>query len=183
MQRHSNMANLACYPALAIPNGFYENGSPATVTFMARPFGEAELIAVAKAYQDAAGFHLKHPARYGLIQCGLLRVAFYSEATTVILRCFASGTPRPQRAGESPAAAWKGCPYMCEASGSSRPLLAPIVLAVSPGSGRQLHCHAMCRLGCAQGGSGDVASRIQDRTRSPTLRAKSLWLRATFFRH
>ena len=28
---------------------------------MARPFGEAELIAVAKAYQDAAGFHLKHP--------------------------------------------------------------------------------------------------------------------------
>jgi Asp-tRNA(Asn)/Glu-tRNA(Gln) amidotransferase A subunit family amidase len=62
MQRHSNMANLACYPALAIPNGFYENGSPATMTFMARPFGEAELIAVAKAYQDAAGFHLKHPA-------------------------------------------------------------------------------------------------------------------------
>jgi Asp-tRNA(Asn)/Glu-tRNA(Gln) amidotransferase A subunit family amidase len=61
MQRHSNMANLACYPALAIPNGFYENGSPASVTFMARPFGEAELIAVAKAYQDAAGFHLKHP--------------------------------------------------------------------------------------------------------------------------
>ena len=62
MQRHSNMANLACYPALAIPNGFYENGSPANMTFMARPFGEAELIAVAKAYQDAAGFHLKHPA-------------------------------------------------------------------------------------------------------------------------
>ncbi len=61
MQRHSNMANMACYPALAIPNGFYENGSPATVTFMARPFGEAELIAVGKAYQDAAGFHLKHP--------------------------------------------------------------------------------------------------------------------------
>jgi Asp-tRNA(Asn)/Glu-tRNA(Gln) amidotransferase A subunit family amidase len=62
MQRHFNMANMACYPALAIPNGFYENGSPASVTFMGRPFGEAELIAVGKAYQDAAGFHLKHPA-------------------------------------------------------------------------------------------------------------------------
>ena len=62
MQRHFNMANLACYPALAIPNGFYENGSPASVTFMARPFGEAELIAVGKAYQDAAGFAHKHPA-------------------------------------------------------------------------------------------------------------------------
>jgi Asp-tRNA(Asn)/Glu-tRNA(Gln) amidotransferase A subunit family amidase len=62
MQRHFNMANLACYPALAVPNGFYETGSPASVTFMARPFGEAELIAVGKAYQDAAGFHTKHPA-------------------------------------------------------------------------------------------------------------------------
>ena len=62
MQRHFNMANLACYPALAIPNGFYESGSPASVTFMARPFGEAELIAVGRAYQEAAGFHLKHPA-------------------------------------------------------------------------------------------------------------------------
>ena len=29
---------------------------------IARPFGEAELLAVAKAYQDASGFHLKHPA-------------------------------------------------------------------------------------------------------------------------
>jgi Asp-tRNA(Asn)/Glu-tRNA(Gln) amidotransferase A subunit family amidase len=61
MQRHFNMANMACYPALAVPNGFYESGAPASVTFMARPFGEAELIAVGKAYQDAAGFHLKHP--------------------------------------------------------------------------------------------------------------------------
>lgn len=62
MQRHFNMANLACYPALAVPNGFYESGSPASVTFMARPFGEAELIAVGRAYQEAAAFHLKHPA-------------------------------------------------------------------------------------------------------------------------
>ncbi len=65
MQRHFNMANLACYPALAVPNGFYENGSPASVTFMARPFGEAELIAVGKAYQDAAGFAKKHPQLAG----------------------------------------------------------------------------------------------------------------------
>ena len=62
MQRHFNMANTAGYPALAVPNGFYDNGSPASVTFMARPFGEAELIAVGKAYQDAAGFAKKHPA-------------------------------------------------------------------------------------------------------------------------
>jgi Asp-tRNA(Asn)/Glu-tRNA(Gln) amidotransferase A subunit family amidase len=60
-QRHSNMANLACYPAINIPNGFADNGSPTNVTFFARPFGEMELLALAKAYQDAARFHLKHP--------------------------------------------------------------------------------------------------------------------------
>jgi Asp-tRNA(Asn)/Glu-tRNA(Gln) amidotransferase A subunit family amidase len=61
-QRHSNMANVACYPALAVPNGFVESGSPASITFFARPFGEAELLALGKAYQDASGFHLKRPA-------------------------------------------------------------------------------------------------------------------------
>ena len=34
---------------------------PTNVTFFARPFGEMELLALAKAYQDAAGFHLKRP--------------------------------------------------------------------------------------------------------------------------
>jgi Asp-tRNA(Asn)/Glu-tRNA(Gln) amidotransferase A subunit family amidase len=60
-QRQFNMANLACYPAVAVPNGFYDSGSPGSITFMARPFGEAELLAVAKAFQDASGHHLKHP--------------------------------------------------------------------------------------------------------------------------
>jgi Asp-tRNA(Asn)/Glu-tRNA(Gln) amidotransferase A subunit family amidase len=60
-QRHFAMANLACYPAINIPNGFLETGSPTNVTFYARPFGEMELIALAKAYQDAAGIHLKRP--------------------------------------------------------------------------------------------------------------------------
>jgi Asp-tRNA(Asn)/Glu-tRNA(Gln) amidotransferase A subunit family amidase len=62
-QRHFTMANLACYPAINVPNGFSETGSPTNATFFARPFGEMELIALAKAYQDAAGFHLKHPTK------------------------------------------------------------------------------------------------------------------------
>ena len=60
-QRHFAMANLACYPAINVPNGFLESGSPTNVTFYGRPFGEMEVIALAKAYQDAAGIHLKHP--------------------------------------------------------------------------------------------------------------------------
>jgi Asp-tRNA(Asn)/Glu-tRNA(Gln) amidotransferase A subunit family amidase len=60
-QRHSNMANLACYPAINIPNGFSDGGTPTNVTFFARPFGEMELLALAKAYQDAAVFHRVTP--------------------------------------------------------------------------------------------------------------------------
>lgn len=60
--RHFNMANLACYPALNVVNGFTEAGTPSSITFYARPFGEAELLALGKAYQDASGFHLKHPS-------------------------------------------------------------------------------------------------------------------------
>ena len=61
-QRHSAMANLATYPAVAVPNGFNAAGAPTSITFFARPFGESELLAVVKAYQDASGFHLKHPS-------------------------------------------------------------------------------------------------------------------------
>ena len=60
--RHFNMANLACYPALNVVNGFTEAGAPTSITFYARPFGEAALLALGRAYQDATGFHLKHPA-------------------------------------------------------------------------------------------------------------------------
>jgi Asp-tRNA(Asn)/Glu-tRNA(Gln) amidotransferase A subunit family amidase len=60
-QRHSTMANSACYPAVAVPNGFGEDGSPLSISFFARPFGEPELLALVKAYQDTAGFHRQTP--------------------------------------------------------------------------------------------------------------------------
>jgi Asp-tRNA(Asn)/Glu-tRNA(Gln) amidotransferase A subunit family amidase len=60
-QRHFAMANLACYPAINVPNGFLETGSPTNVVIYGRPFGEMEVIALAKAYQDAAGFHTRKP--------------------------------------------------------------------------------------------------------------------------
>jgi Asp-tRNA(Asn)/Glu-tRNA(Gln) amidotransferase A subunit family amidase len=60
---HSNMANLACYPAMNVPNGFNANGSPANCTVFGRPFNEREVIALVKAYQDVAGFHLMKPSK------------------------------------------------------------------------------------------------------------------------
>ena len=55
------MANLATYPAISMPNGFNADGSPMAINFYARPFGESELLAVAKAWQDRSGHHLEHP--------------------------------------------------------------------------------------------------------------------------
>ena len=62
-QRHFAMANLACYPAINVPNGFSETGSPTNFVIYAQPFREQEILSLAKAYQDAAGWHLKKPAK------------------------------------------------------------------------------------------------------------------------
>ncbi|MES1146868.1 MAG: amidase [Solimonas sp.] len=61
-QQHSQMANLACYPGLALPNGFTKAGTPTSINFMSRPFGEAELMTLAKLYQDRTAYHTRHPA-------------------------------------------------------------------------------------------------------------------------
>jgi Asp-tRNA(Asn)/Glu-tRNA(Gln) amidotransferase A subunit family amidase len=55
------LTNLTGHPCVVLPNGFDDKGSPTSITFMGKLFGEAELLAVAKAYQDATDFHLKHP--------------------------------------------------------------------------------------------------------------------------
>lgn len=62
-QKHFQMANLACYPAINLPNGFSETGSPTNAVIYAQPYRELEIIALAKAYQDKAGFHLKKPTK------------------------------------------------------------------------------------------------------------------------
>jgi Asp-tRNA(Asn)/Glu-tRNA(Gln) amidotransferase A subunit family amidase len=60
-QWHSEMANLACYPALGVPNGLNETGTPTSIAVYGRPFAEEKVLALGKACQDAAGFHRQHP--------------------------------------------------------------------------------------------------------------------------
>ncbi|MFQ5676268.1 MAG: amidase [bacterium] len=55
------LTNLTGHPAVVLPHGFTEQGTPTSITFMGKLFGEAETLAVAKAYQDATDFHLQHP--------------------------------------------------------------------------------------------------------------------------
>jgi Asp-tRNA(Asn)/Glu-tRNA(Gln) amidotransferase A subunit family amidase len=53
--------NLTGHPAVILPNGFREDGTPVSLTFLGGLFEEGKLLAVAHAYQQATGFHLKHP--------------------------------------------------------------------------------------------------------------------------
>ncbi|HEX9656948.1 MAG TPA: amidase [Bacteroidota bacterium] len=55
------LTNLTGHPCVVLPNGFTEEGTPTSITFIGKLFGEATLLAVAKKYQDATDFHLKHP--------------------------------------------------------------------------------------------------------------------------
>ena len=56
--------NLTGHPAVIIPNGFRDNGTPVSLTFLGNLYGEAALCRVAMAYQQATDFHTKHPAQF-----------------------------------------------------------------------------------------------------------------------
>jgi Asp-tRNA(Asn)/Glu-tRNA(Gln) amidotransferase A subunit family amidase len=73
------VTNLTGHPALILPNGLRGEdaprpqmrdgelqsggpGTPVSLTFLGQLYGEAKLVALANAYQDATGFHLQHPS-------------------------------------------------------------------------------------------------------------------------
>ena len=56
--------NLTGHPAVIVPNGFRENGTPVSLTFLGNLHGEASLCRVAHAYQQATEFHLKRPPQF-----------------------------------------------------------------------------------------------------------------------
>jgi len=74
------ITNLTGHPSVILPNGLrgadapkypfedpsdFQNaggpGTPTSLTFLGTLYGEAELLAIARAYQEATGFHLQHP--------------------------------------------------------------------------------------------------------------------------
>lgn len=71
------ITNLTGHPALIVPNGYrgpdapaYTTdfggnyggpGTPVSLTFLGKLYGEASLLALGRAYQEATGFHTKHP--------------------------------------------------------------------------------------------------------------------------
>ncbi len=75
------VTNLTGHPAVILPNGFRGDdappvmrnekgeldggyggpGTPVSLTFLGQLYGEAKMLALARAYQEAPGFHLRHP--------------------------------------------------------------------------------------------------------------------------
>jgi Asp-tRNA(Asn)/Glu-tRNA(Gln) amidotransferase A subunit family amidase len=55
------LTNLTGHPAVVVPNGFNEKGSPTSISFIGDLFEEAKVLRVAKAFQEATDFHHKHP--------------------------------------------------------------------------------------------------------------------------
>jgi len=59
------LTNLTGHPVVCLPNGLTRGADgvevPTSLTFTGRLWGEAELLAVARAYQDATGHHLRRP--------------------------------------------------------------------------------------------------------------------------
>jgi Asp-tRNA(Asn)/Glu-tRNA(Gln) amidotransferase A subunit family amidase len=58
------LTNLTGHPCVVLPNGFSEDGSPTSITFIGGLFNEGKLIALAKRYQDATNFHKMHPPEF-----------------------------------------------------------------------------------------------------------------------
>jgi Asp-tRNA(Asn)/Glu-tRNA(Gln) amidotransferase A subunit family amidase len=56
------ITNLTGHPAVVVPNGFRANGTPTSVSFCGNLFRDSEALLLARAYQEATGFQLEHPA-------------------------------------------------------------------------------------------------------------------------
>lgn len=55
------LTNLTGHPSVVLPNGFREDGTPTSITFMGDLYAEGEVLALAHAYQRATDFHHRHP--------------------------------------------------------------------------------------------------------------------------
>ncbi len=56
------VANLTGHPALAMPDGFDARGLPTGITFTGQLDDEQDLCALGAAWQEATGYHRRHPA-------------------------------------------------------------------------------------------------------------------------
>jgi len=55
------MTNLTGHPVSVVPNGFTDEGTPVSISFLGQLWGDADCLRVAKAFQDVTDFNQKKP--------------------------------------------------------------------------------------------------------------------------
>ncbi|MES2778183.1 MAG: amidase [Bacteroidota bacterium] len=58
------VTNLTGYPALCMPTGFNKNKMPTSITILGKLYGEATILAIAKAFQQATEWEDMHPEMF-----------------------------------------------------------------------------------------------------------------------
>lgn len=56
--------NLTGHPCVVVPNGFNENGTPTSISFIGDLYEDGNVLAVAKAYQEATDWHRQYPPKF-----------------------------------------------------------------------------------------------------------------------
>ena len=64
-QRNTQLTNLTGQPAVTLPNGFTRSGVPTSFILTGGVHRDAVMLMVAHQYQQATGFHLRHPTLRG----------------------------------------------------------------------------------------------------------------------
>jgi Asp-tRNA(Asn)/Glu-tRNA(Gln) amidotransferase A subunit family amidase len=59
--RSLTITNLTGHPSIALPDGLDGRGRPQSVTFTGQLYGEQDLLAIARAWQESTDFHRTHP--------------------------------------------------------------------------------------------------------------------------
>jgi len=55
------LTNLTGHPAVVVPTGFTSQGEPTSLTFISDLYQEEKALFLAKIFQEATDFHLRHP--------------------------------------------------------------------------------------------------------------------------
>jgi Asp-tRNA(Asn)/Glu-tRNA(Gln) amidotransferase A subunit family amidase len=55
------ITNVTGHPSVTLPVGYHPDGTPGSISFIGQLYGEAQLLAFAKAFQDATPYNKQHP--------------------------------------------------------------------------------------------------------------------------
>ena len=58
--------NLTGHPCVVFTNGFNDKGSPTSISFIGNLYNDGNVLAVAKAFQEASDWHKKHPPKFDI---------------------------------------------------------------------------------------------------------------------